>query len=260
MNRLTTFSAMKHHIRNTQVADTLGMEKWEESDLRHQGLEYRLLGPVGYEKNYAYPLVIWLHGPGDDERQVVNIMRHVSLQNYVSVAPRGPRVEASGCTYTWSQDDFSVSRARQHVHECVAIASERYHLHHDRIFIAGLQTGGTMALRLALAEPECFAGAISIGGAFPLGCNALLRYQAAQSLPLLTMRGLESETYTESDFCEELRIFHAAHLRVHCRHYLAGDELTVPMLKDMNSWLMEFVTGDSILDAQDSPTNYHNGS
>ena len=50
--------------------------------------QYSLYVPLHYERNYAYPLLIWLHGPSDDERQLRTIMRHISVRNYVGVAPR----------------------------------------------------------------------------------------------------------------------------------------------------------------------------
>ena len=48
-----------------------------------------LFAPMHYESNYAYPLIVWLHGANDDERQLKRIMPFVSLRNYVAVSPRG---------------------------------------------------------------------------------------------------------------------------------------------------------------------------
>lgn len=52
---------------------------------------YSLFGPLHYEANYAYPLIVWLHGPGDDEHQLRRIMPAISLRNYVAVARNGRR-------------------------------------------------------------------------------------------------------------------------------------------------------------------------
>ena len=63
--------------------------------------------PLHYEANYAYPLLIWLHGGGDSERQLRRIMPHISLRNYVAVALRGtlevPRLSGSGIGYRFVQ-------------------------------------------------------------------------------------------------------------------------------------------------------------
>ena len=49
-----------------------------------------------YAPGYAYPLIVWLHGSGSDERQLQRIMPLVSMQNYVAVAPRGIPLTAAG--------------------------------------------------------------------------------------------------------------------------------------------------------------------
>ena len=54
-----------------------------------QDTTYALFAPLHYESGYAYPLIVWLHGRGNDERQLLRIMPQVSMRNYVAVAPRG---------------------------------------------------------------------------------------------------------------------------------------------------------------------------
>src|ERR1700676_406196 len=63
---------------------------------------YALFGPLHYEANYAYPLLVWLHGPGDSEGQLKRIMPQISLRNYVAVAPRGTADWPAGA-YHWRQ-------------------------------------------------------------------------------------------------------------------------------------------------------------
>ena len=52
------------------------------------GTNQWLFVPLHYEPNYAYPLIVWLHGAQDDERQLKRVMPFISLRNYVAVAPR----------------------------------------------------------------------------------------------------------------------------------------------------------------------------
>src|SRR5438552_19054779 len=58
-----------------------------------------LLAPMHYERNYAYPLVVWLHAPGSDELEIKRIMPLISLRNYVALAVRGTGDEHSG--FAW---------------------------------------------------------------------------------------------------------------------------------------------------------------
>jgi len=214
--------------------------------------DYCLLAPIHYEANYAYPLLVWLHGAGDDQRQIRRIMPHVSLRNYVAAGPRGVVTEPCGYSYCWSPELVSPEAAWRCVHESIEIAQRQYNVNSRRIFLAGLNDGGTMALRLALSEPELFAGAISIGGCFPQNCAALSRLNVVRELPLLIMRGMESQDYPESRVCDEIRLFHAARLQVHLRQYACGDEVIVPMLRDLDAWLMEHVTGTPVLAETDA--------
>ena len=48
-----------------------------------------LFTPLHYERNYAYPLLIWLHGKGGNEHHLRQVMPKISMRNYAAVAPRG---------------------------------------------------------------------------------------------------------------------------------------------------------------------------
>jgi len=63
----------------------------------------------------------------------------------------------------------------------------------------------------------------------------------------------DSETYSVDQVCDELALFHAAGMSVTLRQYPCGDELTTQMLRDLDVWLMEQVTGVSTTEPQDAP-------
>jgi phospholipase/carboxylesterase len=250
MNRLTNPSISWHGQTSTsQRRVAVGGER---PCSQSPAFAYQLLAPVHYEPNYAYPLLIWLHSAGDDQRQLRRVMPHVSLRNYVAVGPRGVVTEPSGYSYCWSPEFASADAAARVLHQSIDVARQQYNVNPRRIFLAGMKDGGTMALRLALSEPEQFAGVISIGGAFPKKCAALSRLNSVRDLPVLIMRGLASLDYPESEMCDEIRLFHAARMRVHLRQYACGDDLIVPMLRDLDAWIMEQVTGVPALAESDA--------
>lgn len=250
MNRLTSPIAPRPSQSNHSPRQTAVLESRTPNGT--SPLDFQLLAPIHYEANYGYPLLIWLHSAGDDQRQLLRVMPHISLRNYVAVGPRGVIAEPCGYSYRWSDGPSSPESAWRRVHQAIEIANQRYNVNPERVFLAGLGDGGTMAMRLALSEPEKFAGVVSIGGAFPQNCAALSRLNAARDLPLLIMRGLESSDYPESQMCDEIRLFHAARMQVHVRQYTCGDDLIVPMLRDLDSWLMEQVTGSPVLANSDA--------
>ncbi len=204
---------------------------------------YGLFAPLHYEPSYAYPLLVWLHGPHGDENELFQVIPRISVRNYVGVGPRGNRVMEDARGYRWEDANGSVSSAEQHVFDAIDAARGRYNVAANRVFLAGYEAGGTMAVRIGLRNPDNFAGVMSIGGPFPLGGSPLGQLAQARRLPLFFAQGRESENYPIDLACEELRLFHTAGLGVTVRQYPCGDEVNTQMLKDMDKWIMEHVTG-----------------
>ena len=198
--------------------------------------------PKHYERNYAYPLIVWLHGPDDDQRQVTRVMPLVSDRNYVAVGPCGTvEAEPPRRGYLWVQDAEQIERAEQRVLAAICSARRCLNVSRRRIFLAGYRQGGTMAYRIALAKPHLFAGVLSFGGAFPNNLRPLSNYHRARRMNVFLAAGQEASEYGEADVCRDLRLFHAAGMSVCLRLYPCGDELTTVMLADMDRWIMEQV-------------------
>jgi phospholipase/carboxylesterase len=207
-------------------------------------LHYSLFAPLHYEPNYAYPVLVWLHGPGDDERQLQRVMPLISIRNYVAVGPRGTsESEGDLAGFQWRQTEEEILTAERRVLECVDLAKRKLHIAANRVFLAGFQCGGTMAFRIGTKHPDRFAGVLSLGGPFPTGKSPLVRLAQTRSLPLFIAQGRSSLEYPVEQTCADLRLFHVAGLSVTLRQYPCADELDTQMLHDMDVWMMEQVTG-----------------
>jgi phospholipase/carboxylesterase len=208
---------------------------------------YSLFVPLHYERHYAYPLLVWLHGSGSDEGQLPGVMRQISIRNYVAVAPRGNRLPEGNPRgengFGWLQTEEAIQEAEQRVFEIIDWTARRYHFSRRRIFLSGYGSGGTMALRMALRHPRSFAGAASIGGGLPKGKTPLGNLAAARKLEFLILCGRWSCAYAPQLVCDNLRLFHAAGISVSLREYPCGQELAPAMLADLNRWLIEQITG-----------------
>ncbi len=205
-----------------------------------------LFSPVHYEPNYAYPLIVWLHGPQDDERQLARIMPLLSMRNYVAVGPRGTQAAGQASAsrgYQWSQSGDQIALAEQQVLAAIQNASSRFNIAAARIYLAGFQCGGTMAMRIGLAHPERFAGVLSFGCQLPVGGTPLGRLREARRLPLLLATMRDSTRYPASRVCDDLRLLHTAGMSVNLRQYPCGDDLTTQMLADMDRWIMQQING-----------------
>lgn len=217
---------------------------------------FSTFAPLHYEPNYAYPLIVWLHGSGDNEKQLRRVMPMISLRNYAAIAPRGGAVIGNGMEagHSWEQTPSQIQRAHQDVIECIEAARMRFNVGVDRIFLAGFGAGGTMALRVAMSFPEEFAGVASLGGRFPHDYRPLSRIDAARKLPVFLAQGRNSLAYHEDHVCQDLRLLHAAGISVTLRQYPCSDELTTSMLSDLDVWFMELVTASSSVGKSAFPT------
>ena len=206
---------------------------------------HALFAPLHYERGYAYPLIVWLHGPGCDERQLLRIMPLVSMRNYVAVAPRGVKIKQAGGNDTdgfgWPNTYEQIPQIEQHIFDAIQAASHKFHISEKRIFLAGFDSGGTMAFRVALSHPQHFAGIISLCGGLPVGRTPLANLTLARKLPIFISVGRHSTRYPAHEVCENLRLMHSAGMSVSSQ-YPCGHELMPQMLNDIDRWIIEQIT------------------
>ena len=234
-------------------------------DSRRRAFPHFLVAPVKYEKNYSYPLLVWLHDFASSEAELFDVAPQISTRNYVAVAPRGlgsvhSRVVGARrpngrfvaersreeTYYDWPETDEGVSEAENLVFYSIDQALAKFNVHRRRVFLLGRGTGGTMALRVALRNPREFAGVVSIDGAFPtLERQPLRNWREARDLPILLTTGLGSSAIPQLT-PNQLRLFHTAGLTVVIRQYNerpneenAAATRMKKILLDVNRWTME---------------------
>ena len=110
-----------------------------------RGWPLRTFLPTGYEPNYPYPLLVFLHGHGGSEEQILRLAPHLSRRNYICIGLRGPHTLGEradgrpayslGATTApirrWKITSSAPSRKR----------ARRYHVHSERIYLAGFREG-----------------------------------------------------------------------------------------------------------------------
>jgi phospholipase/carboxylesterase len=198
--------------------------------------------PKRYEAGYAYPLIVWLHNSGGNERHLPLVMRHISLQNFVAVAPRATHASALDKRgFDWRQKGDAIADAEEVVDNAIRLAGSRFNIHPQRVFLIGHGTGGTMAMRLAMMRPRQFAGAASIAGSLPRNHTPLRRAKELRGFPFFIASSRDCQQYTQQEVCEDLRLLHAAGCSVALRQYPGDDDLTTVMLGDVNRWIMDRV-------------------
>lgn len=228
----------------SQLSDSLGIQlDFVRVSRDSQAAQPHILfSPLHYESGYSYPLLVWLHGVGDDERQLLRVMPTISMRNYVAVAPQGIAVENQQKPhFDWPCTGNGVSATETRVFDCIELAKTKCNIANHKIYLVGFGTGGTMAIRLGLEYPDMFAGVLSLTGRFPQDRTIFRRWNQTKNLPFFISVGKDSTTFSPTDAANDLRLLHTAGLDVSVRQYSCGQELTPQMLQDVNRWIMEKV-------------------
>jgi phospholipase/carboxylesterase len=234
MNRTWPFLQSTRHSDKSTWDVQSGLFTTSSQDTIHS-----LFAPLHYTPSYRYPLIVWLHGRGSDERQLVRVMPLVSMQNYLAVAPRGTLIAAGQSPqglpaaeeecFGWRQTEEAVQQAEQRIFDSIDIVRRKFHIHQGRIFLAGF---------------DC--GVLSLGGAFPSGRTPLAKLTEDRRLPVFLAAGRHSASYAPTAVCDDLRLLHAAGLSITLRQYPCAHELPPQMLGDMNRWIMEQIQSATV--------------
>jgi len=209
-------------------------------------LPVRTFLPTGYEPNYPYPLLVFLHGQGGSEEQILRLAPKLSRRNYVCIALRGPQnlgVKPDGRTsYGWGTDGQFDTVVEDYVFRAVEQTRRTYHIHSERIFLAGFREGAGLAYRLGLLYPDKFGGVISLNGTLPRGRGPLLRLPEVRHLKVLIGHGIANPIVPLSMAEADYRLFYAAGLDVNMETYPTTHRLHPDMLKDINRWIIHYCT------------------
>lgn len=200
--------------------------------------EHAVFIPEHYEAGYAYPLIVWFHGDGSSEAELAEVMPAISDRNYIGVALRGSLKSASG--YAWSASDADTMTLQNDVRAIVTSLRRQYHIHSERIFLAGFGSGATTAIQLMLNKPEWFGGVISFSGQLPVPDAPLEHAEELRDKRILLATSLGSTTTRVGDVVAAGRILYSAGMQVGTRVY--QDVKSTPtgkMLRDLDLWLMD---------------------
>lgn len=194
-----------------------------------------ILLPTPYEPRYAYPLVVWLHGDGADETELHDVLPAISEQNFVGAAPRAEYGR-------W--DPANVDEWSNELHDLLVDLRRTYHVHSERIFLAGRGSGAAMAIATLLHRPTWFAGALALTADVDLGPGSLSRFHELRGKRVL----LASSTSTgqsanglvaalrNATVARQLR---AAGIDVTLHTHDAPEPLGTDLLRETNRWLVD---------------------
>jgi phospholipase/carboxylesterase len=204
--------------------------------------------PTGYEPNYPYPLLVFLHGHGGSDEQILRLAPQLSRRNYICIGLRGPRslgLRDNGFpAYSWEDEEQDLAPIEDYVFRAVEQTRRHYHVHSERIYLAGYHEGAALAYRLGTMYPERFAGIISLNGAMPRGGRPLLRLPEIRRLRVLIGHGVGNSVVPVEMARQDFRLLYTAGLSIRMHTYNVNHGIHLDMLRDINRWIMQAINED----------------
>ncbi len=194
--------------------------------------------PEHYEPAYAYPLVVWFHSDGGSEADLRHVMPQISNRNYIGVALQGNASLEKG--HGWLLDEAGVASLVGDVRAVAVSLRREYHIHSERIYLAGYGSGATAAVEVMLRQPEWFGGVLSLNGGLPKIDQPLGSLSELKDKRILIATSVNSQTTKVGDVVAAGRLLYAAGMQVGTRVYQdSGHRPSKKMLRDIDSWLMD---------------------
>ncbi len=226
----------------------------------------QMLAPLHYQSGYQYPLLVWLHSSGHNERQIEQVMPHISTRNYVGLGVRAPQAtDVRGFGFDWPSGPSALAKASDIVGSAIEQTQNIYSIHPDRIILAGYGSGATMACRIALAHSDRFAGVVRAGGQFPRSRGAMRDFKRlrARRLPMLWLQAINGVDDDSQVLKNDVSMAQLIQAQVEIRQYRGDDVMNTAALKDIDRWSFDKIispkplatcVGDSVLDDTDRMT------
>ncbi len=223
----------------------------------------QMLAPLHYQAGYQYPLLVWLHSSGHNERQIEQVMPHISTRNYVGIGVRATRAtDVRGFGFDWSRGPNATAKACEIVCNAVEQAQASYSIHPDRIILAGYGSGATMACQVAMRHSDRFAGVIRAGGQFPNSQGTISDFKQlrARQLPMLWLQAINGVDDEPQALVRDIAMAQMIRAQVEIRQYRDDDVMNTAALKDIDRWCFDKIisprpdatcVGDAVLDDAD---------
>jgi len=188
----------------------------------------RVYLPDGFEKNYSYPVLVWLSDESPAAFQ--QRMREISDRNYVGIQ----------IPWSASMNDMPEKQLPR-IEAAVNAVSQFANLHSERVYLAGERRSGAAALQAVLAAPLKFAGFLAIDPQVQhLSCS-LNNFRTMKHLKgLLAVPG-EKASPTVLGYAE---LLHAGGLQVRVQKYADNEPRALPRLLD--HFLMQQILGEQV--------------
>jgi phospholipase/carboxylesterase len=228
------------------------------SQLPHlSSLPVRTFLPTGYEPNYAYPLIVFFHPHGGSDEQVLRLAPRISRRNAIYVGLQGPvplnlKDDDGLPAFGWGEAGEYDAHLTEYLMKAVEQTRREFHIHSERVYLAGVAEGAGIAYRLALQNPGKFAGVISVNGTLPRPNEGpLFHDDEVKDLRVLIAHGAANEVVPLEMARRDFLALYGAGADVLLSTYPCTHTVHPNMLRDVNRWVIRNADHDACWDSEE---------
>lgn len=199
-----------------------------------------------------HPTIVALHGWGASALDLLGLAPHIAGGRFQLLCPQGPLVVPVGggaAGFGWFPLTGGQPFAADTIEECAATlqafldtALRRYAVQPRKLVLLGFSQGGVLAYRLALGQPERFAGLVALSSWLPPAMvERLAPDDGVRALPTLIQHGSEDGIIAVARARQSVETLRERHVPVTYREYGMAHEVTGESLTDLSTWLEEKV-------------------
>ncbi len=204
--------------------------------------------PHNYEPNYPYPLILWLNDGEWTARELLDLMPRISPQNYVGLSVEGltatNRFTSGPLAPPNSLDPLDA--LLETLKDVVGQMRREFHVHSERIYIAGFGEQASVALRMLLRRPEWFAGAMAFG-LRNRQLPPLSNYDEVRGKRVFLSAGIRDLRVSLPDHVALGRLLRSAGVSAILRNYDSSEDPTAKQLRDVDHWLMNAIHDSTLV-------------
>jgi phospholipase/carboxylesterase len=181
--------------------------------------------PENYEPNYAYPLIVWLSPSTGGANRLRQLMPVISERNYFGVSL--PYIDPT-------ELDESLpalfSRLRR-----------KYHLHTERVYLAGIGAAGTQALATGLSQPDWFGGIAALSARWPEAPQLLQRFGDLRGKRVFVGVDAGESASVVADALYAQQLLWSAGMQVSAVASPTGTDSQRSLLREIDRWIMQAI-------------------
>lgn len=205
--------------------------------------------PMHYEPNYAYPLIVWLYDAEWTARELLDLMPRISPQNYLGLAVEGltplNRFASGPMSPVGNLDPLD--GLLETLKDVVPQMRREFHVHSERIYLAGFGDQANVALRMLLRRPEWFAGALAFGVRSTKLDSVLDTYDELRGKRVFLSAGIRDSRVSMADVTGIGRLLRSFGIHAVLRAYDSSESPTPRILADVDRWLMNGVCESTLV-------------